>query len=52
MFVPSASNCETTELRAPWPKLTIAMKAPTPIARPSMVRALRPLLRTTTWSAA
>ena len=41
-LLPSVSNCDTTELRAPRPKLTMAMNAPTPIARPSVVSALRP----------
>src|SRR3982750_834532 len=34
-----------TDRRAPSPKLTMAMNAPTPIARPSKVRTLRPGLR-------
>src|ERR1700712_481726 len=50
-LLPSVSNCETTEPRAPRPKLTIAMKALTPIARPSAVSALRPGLRSGTESA-
>src|SRR5688572_33041716 len=44
-FAPSVSNCATTEVRAARPKLTIAMNAATPIARPSVVSALRPGLR-------
>src|SRR5687768_2825225 len=50
-LLPSASNCETTELRAARPKLTISMKAPTPIAKPTAVSALRPGLRSGTESA-
>src|ERR1700712_5223721 len=50
-LLPSVSNCETTEPRAPRPKLTMAMKALTPIASPSAVSALRPGLRSGTESA-
>src|SRR3954469_25833753 len=50
-LLPSASNCETTELRAARPKLTMAMNAPTPMARPTAVSALRPGLRSGTDSA-
>ena len=39
--VPSASNCATTERRAPEAKLTIATNAPTPIAKPRRVSADR-----------
>src|SRR5262245_55579065 len=40
-----------TERRAPSPKLTIAMNAPTPMARPSTVRALLPGVRKTSLNA-
>src|SRR5262245_6490282 len=40
-----------TERRAPSPKLTMAMNAPTPMARPSTVSALRPGVRLTSLNA-
>src|SRR5262245_34282749 len=39
-FAPSASNCESTVRRAPSPKLSIAMNAPTPMVSPRTVSAL------------
>src|SRR5689334_20870046 len=50
-FEPSASNWETTLVRAPRPKLTMAMNALTPMASPRAVSALRPGLRMGTCSA-
>src|SRR5688500_3005765 len=50
-LAPSTANCDSTERRAPSPKLTMAMNAPTPIASPSMVSKLRPGRRTTSRSA-
>src|SRR5262245_38103979 len=45
-FEPSTSNCETTDRRAPSPNRTMAMKGPTPRARPTIVSAVRPGART------
>src|SRR5262249_46264278 len=45
-LVPMLSICACTEADAPWPILTIAITAETPMMMPSMVRAARILLRT------
>ncbi len=45
-LVPMLSICACTEADAPWPMLTIAITAETPMMMPSMVRAARILLRT------
>src|SRR5215472_9393446 len=45
IFDPIAAICCCTCSRAPWPKATMAITAPTPIMIPSMVRPERSLLR-------
>jgi hypothetical protein len=45
-LVPMLSICACTEADAPWPMLTIAITAETPMMMPSMVSAARILLRT------
>src|ERR1041385_4416058 len=45
-LVPMLSICACTEAEAPWPILTIAITAETPMMMPSIVRAARILLRT------
>src|SRR5262249_45364384 len=44
-FVPTLAICSCTEACAPWPMLTMAITAETPMTMPSMVRAERILLR-------
>src|SRR5215216_1023578 len=44
-LVPILSICACTEADAPWPMLTIAITAETPMMMPSIVRAARILLR-------
>src|ERR1051326_2005855 len=44
-FVPRLAICAWTEASAPWPTLTMAITAPTPITTPSMVRTERVTLR-------
>ena len=49
MFVPMLAICAWTDALAPWPRLTIATTAPTPMMMPSMVspdrRRFRPMTR-------
>src|SRR6185295_15421185 len=45
-LVPMLSICACTEAEAPWPILTIAITAETPMMMPSIVKAARILLRT------